>query len=47
MASSSFAPVLAALAMMQSSTAGSQKKQAHAFLEEFQKSVGKIPENPF
>jgi transportin-3 len=34
-----FAPVLAALATMQSNASRSEKGQAHEFLEQFQKSV--------
>lgn len=34
-----FAPILAALATMQSTAERTEKKQAHAFLEQFQKSV--------
>ena len=34
-----FAPVLAALAAMQSNTTRQQKTQAHEYLEKFQKSV--------
>lgn len=37
--SSGFAPVLSALATMQSNVAGREKTQAHEFLETFQKSV--------
>jgi len=39
-AEQAFAPVLAALATMQSSAEASQKQQAHEYLEQFQKSVG-------
>lgn len=38
-AGAGFAPVLAALATMQSNIDRAQKEQAHRFLEEFQKSV--------
>ena len=38
--SESFAPVLAALSVMQSNVERSQKTQAHDYLEKFQKSVG-------
>jgi hypothetical protein len=37
---SGFAPVLTALATMQSNVAGREKTEAHEFLEKFQKSVG-------
>lgn len=35
-----FAPILAALATMQSNVQGKEKAAAHEFLEKFQKSVG-------
>lgn len=41
-----FAPVLAALATMESNVDRAQKGQAHDFLEQFQKSVC-FPRKPF
>jgi transportin-3 len=38
-AQAGFAPVLAALATMQSNASRAEKAQAHEFLEQFQKSV--------
>jgi len=39
MANDGFAPVLAALEIMQSNVKGTRKEEATAFLEKFQKSV--------
>ena len=39
MASETFAPVLQALSVMQSGAGSEQKKSAHKYLEDFQKSV--------
>ena len=40
-----FAPVLAALATMQSNGSRQEKSQAHEYLEQFQKSVGSVVQN--
>lgn len=40
--SDGFAPILKALATMQSNVAGKEKADAHSFLEKFQKSVRRI-----
>lgn len=37
-----FAPILTALQTMQSNVDAAQKKQAHEYLEQFQKSVGTL-----
>jgi hypothetical protein len=42
-ATDGFAPILKALATMQSNVAGKEKAEAHTFLEKFQKSVCRIP----
>lgn len=42
-ATDGFAPILKALATMQSNVAGKEKAEAHTFLEKFQKSVCHIP----
>lgn len=42
-ATDGFAPILKALATMQSNVAGKEKADAHNFLEKFQKSVRRIP----
>lgn len=42
-ATDGFAPILKALATMQSNVAGKEKADAHSFLEKFQKSVRRIP----
>ena len=39
MASQNFAPVLTALSVMQSGSGASEKKNAHKYLDDFQKSV--------
>jgi hypothetical protein len=45
-ASDGFAPILKALATMQSNVAGKEKADAHSFLEKFQKSVCRIQFHP-
>ena len=45
--SGSFAPVLAALSVMQSNVAQAQKSQAHDYLEKFQKSVRRLRSHLF
>lgn len=47
LASERYAPVLAALATMQSSAERTQKSQAHEYLEKFQKSVSTLFESKF